>query len=448
MHRHVEDGLCEDVYTFVRPPVGRFGRMRARRLAPCEAGGEPAPVVLYLPGMHMNGSLPRDPSAPDLRRYLATRGVRVWSVDYRTYAVPPDATDRDLRELQAWTAGVFADDVASIATFVRTQDHGPLYVVGFSFGAGLAYRLAARGLAMDGLVILDGAPPGERGAPAGDDPAIDVGGARLPYADRQRLLAAVLDDPAGTSPVAGFANAGEALTMIVHSARAFGGDGGLSAVKAGRTDVRALAGLLATYDRWWPRATLGGDTVTPLTRTLRVLAFATTNMGPAWVDRVRAGARAFGGDDAVVHEIRGYGHVDVLVGRDAPELVFEPIRRFVTARASQSDVARSRVPSLVASVLNRASQHAPVEAWTSTMTGAVHPRLSTLSAAPLPATTSVARPSSPVFRLADTNPSGAPDRLRYRNPIGVVVQHGAAAQSVSGGRVGPRRSCGVPAGES
>src|SRR6185436_7394153 len=186
-------------------------------------------------------------------RALAARGVRVWSVDYRTHAVPAEATDHDLRELQAWTADVFADDVERLAAIARGVDAGPFYVAGFSFGAGLAYRLAARGLAMDGLVILDGAPPGERGAPAGDGPAIDVGGARLPYADRQRLLAAVLAYPGGASPIAGFATAGDALTAIVHSARAFGGDGGLSAVKAGRTDVRTLAGLLATYDRWWPR---------------------------------------------------------------------------------------------------------------------------------------------------------------------------------------------------
>ena len=279
----------------------------------------------------MNGALPRDDTAPDLGRHLATSGVRVWSVDYRTHTVPADASLEQLRALASWTSRVFSEDVESLAAIVRMVDPGPFYVSGFSFGAGLGYDLAARDHPMEGLVILDGAPPAPREAAGGGDPAIDVGSSRLPWTERARLLAAVLDDPAGPSPLPGFATAGAALTDIVHTARSFGGHGGLSGVEAGTTDVRALAGLLATYDRWWPRAALDGTAVTP-SRTLPVLAFAAANMGPAWVARVRAGAHAFGGEAATVHELPGFGHVDVLVGRDAPRHVFEPIRRFVLAQ--------------------------------------------------------------------------------------------------------------------
>ena len=67
-------------------------------------------------------------------------------------------------------------------------------------------------------------------------------------------------------------------------------------------------------------------------RPIPVLAFAAGNMGAAWLARVRAGAQAFGGDGATVHELQGYGHVDVLIGREAPRLVFEPVRRFVLAQ--------------------------------------------------------------------------------------------------------------------
>jgi hypothetical protein len=66
---------------------------------------------------------------------------------------------------------------------------------------------------------------------------------------------------------------------------------------------------------------------------MRVLAFASSNMGAAWIQRVRDGARAFGGDGATVIAVPGYGHVDVLIGKDAPRLVFDPIRRFVQGEA-------------------------------------------------------------------------------------------------------------------
>ena len=327
----VGEGLCEDVYTLVRTDRGPTDRVRGHRLAPCDAADAGAPVLFYLPGMHMNATSPPAGTGPDLRRHLATSGIRVWSVDYRTHAVPADASPEALAVLATWTAHVFAGDVEAIAGIVRLVDPGPFVVAGFSYGAGLAYDLAARDYPMAGLVILDGAPPGPRDAASGGSPAIDVGGSRLPWAERARLLAAVLADPAGPSPVTGFATAGDALAEIIHSARSFGGNGGLSGVKSGATDVRALAGLLATYDRWWPRAALGADAVPPM-HTLPLLAFAAANMGPTWLARVRAGAHAFGGDGAAIHELPGYGHVDVLIGRDAARLVFEPVRRFVLAQ--------------------------------------------------------------------------------------------------------------------
>ena len=49
--------LCEDVWTCTRPPDGAWDRIGLHRVAPCE--GAAGPVVLYLPGMHMNAELPR-----------------------------------------------------------------------------------------------------------------------------------------------------------------------------------------------------------------------------------------------------------------------------------------------------------------------------------------------------------------------------------------------------
>jgi dienelactone hydrolase len=326
------DGLCETDYTLLRPRGGPFDQVRARRLAKCDTQGGGAPVVVYLPGMHMNGAMP-DTVAPDFRRTLAAAGVRVWSVDYRTHFVPADASADALDDLAPWTPTVFSGDAEALVALSRTVDTGPLYVTGFSFGAGLAYRLAAHEVRMAGLVILDGAPPEPRDDDAGGDPAIDVGSTRLPFDVRTKLLADVLADPGGPSPVPDYATAGAALTDIVDTSRTFGGHGGLSGVKTGSTDVRALAALLSTYDRWWPRATLAAKPAVTPGRPVRVLAFAATNMGPSWVARVRDGARAFGGDGATVIELPGYGHVDVLIGKDAPRLVFDPIRRFVQGEA-------------------------------------------------------------------------------------------------------------------
>jgi pimeloyl-ACP methyl ester carboxylesterase len=322
------DTLCEDAFLCVRPPGGRFDRIGLRRLALCD--GANGPVVLYLPGMHMNAELPQTDARYDFRMHLALAGVRAWGLDYRTHSVPAEATPADLRTLESWTASVFTDDAAWAAEFVRGIDPGPLYVAGFSYGAGVAYGLAARRVPLAGLIILDGTPPGESPAPEGGAAAIDVGGGRLSWADRQRLLRTVLASPDNPSPVPGSVTAGAALADVVYSSPSFGGEGGLSAAKEGITDVVPLARLLESYDRWWPRAALRGDKVSPRGQ-LPLIAFASQRMGAAWIERVRAGAKAFGGDQAIVRVLPRYGHLDVLVGQQAARLVFEPVLGFLGA---------------------------------------------------------------------------------------------------------------------
>ncbi len=314
--------LCEDAWTCVRPPGGPFDRVGLHRLARCEVA--PGPLVLYLPGMHMNGELPITDPRYDLRLYLAAAGVRTWALDYRTHAVPADASPVDLAVLSRWTAPLFTDDAAWAASFVRGVDPGPLHVAGFSQGATLAYDLAARqDQVLAGLLILDGALPAAR-VPEEGGPAIDVGGTRLPFALRQRLLADVLADPARPSPLPGFPSAGAALTDVLYSAPSFGGHGGLADARDGVSDVRVLAALLKSYDRWWPRAALRASAPTPPAQPTRLLAFASTNLGPGWVERVRGAARAFGGPQATVRELQGYGHLDVLVAGSAARDVFAP----------------------------------------------------------------------------------------------------------------------------
>jgi hypothetical protein len=183
-----------------------------------------------------------------------------------------------------------------------------------------------------GLVILDGAADPGRG-PGDGGPVIDVGGSRLPYPDRARLLDAVIANPRGASPVPGGGSAGDALAETLWSAAAFGGRGGLSATRDGVSDIQIVARLLRSYDRWWPRATLDAGAPKPQKTPLPLLAFASGNLGPEWAERVKASARAFGGEAAAVRQLPRHGHLDVLVAEDAAHQVYEPIRAWLTGRS-------------------------------------------------------------------------------------------------------------------
>jgi pimeloyl-ACP methyl ester carboxylesterase len=319
--------LCEDAFSCYLPPNGESDRIGLRRLAPCNGGG--GPVVLYFPGMFMNGEISGTSANYDLRLYLAQAGFRIWSLDYRTHAVPANASPQQLQTLSAWTRDTFLQDAEWGATFVRGVDPGPLFLAGFSYGAGVAYGLVSRGnQPVEGLIILDGVPGGSSFPPEGGGAAIDVAGSQMSFADREALLGAVIKSPNNPSPVGG-GTAGAALGQILFSAPSYGGQGGLSAARDGVSDIRVVALLLDSYDRWWPRAALEGPAKGPYKR-LPVLAFASENMGPAWVARVKKGADEFGGDHAVVKTLPLHGHLDVLVGRLASSEVFEPIRRWLS----------------------------------------------------------------------------------------------------------------------
>jgi len=320
--------LCEDVWTCERPPRGEFDTVGLHRLAGCDAPAD-APVLLYLPGMHMNGELPFMEPRNDLRLFLAVRGVRTWGLDYRTHSLPPTATPQELQTLSRWTADVFRDDAAWAAAFVRAADGRLDHVAGFSHGAVIAYDLAARRVSPGmTLVILDGALPTAREVRPGG-PAIDVAGGRLTYPTRRALMDAVIANPDGPSPLAGFPSAGEALRKVLYAAQSFGGRGGLANTYDDVSDLRVLATLLRSYDRWWPRAAVTGDAPSPPSSPVPILAFASGRLGPAWTERVRTSAEAFGAAKATVVELPSYGHLDVLVAREAPRDVFAPVWEWI-----------------------------------------------------------------------------------------------------------------------
>ena len=201
--------LCEDAFSCYLPPNGESDRIGLRRLAPCNGGG--GPVVLYFPGMFMNGEISGTSANYDLRLYLAQAGFRIWSLDYRTHAVPANASPQQLQTLSAWTRDTFLQDAEWAATFVRGVDPGPLFLAGFSYGAGIAYGLVSRGnQPVEGLIILDGVPGGSSFPPEGGGAAIDVAGSQMSFADREALLRAVIKSPNNPSPVGG-GTAGAAL---------------------------------------------------------------------------------------------------------------------------------------------------------------------------------------------------------------------------------------------
>jgi hypothetical protein len=323
--------LCEDVWTCERPPRGEFDTVGLHRLAACDAPRD-APVLLYLPGMHMNGELPFTEPRDDLRLFLAVRGVRTWGLDYRTHAVPPTATPQELQTLARWTSDVFPRR-RGVRRVVREGCRRPPRSRR-RLQPGRRHRvrprLAPRVAGHDARHPRRRAPRGARGAPGrrrdrrrGRAP--DVSDAARAHGRRDRRSGRAV--PARRIPVRG-----EALRKVLYAAQSFGGRGGLANTYDDVSDLRVLATLLRSYDRWWPRAALDGRAPSAPSSGVPVLAFASGRLGPAWTERVRTSADAFAKGKATFVELPAYGHLDVLVAREAAHDVFLPVFEWIRAR--------------------------------------------------------------------------------------------------------------------
>jgi pimeloyl-ACP methyl ester carboxylesterase len=297
----------------------------------------------------MNGELAVLDEGHAFRLYLARRHVPVWSLDYRTHFVAPDT--EGLKFMRGWSSEVFLGDAIEALDFVlekgKQTGMGKVVVAGFSRGATFAYVLGERRTAsVAGLVILDGVAPGalgDMGSRQRDQPAIDIGSRRLPYPKRKVLLEAVVANPKTPSTDPEHPTVGDHLGHILFTSRTFGGRGGLSAAREGRASIRTVAQLLLSYDRYWPTATTGfGDAAALVQRTDRpVFALASTNIGTRFTEAVVSSARAAAGPAATVVVLDGYGHLDVLVGRDVRKRAFEPL----VAWLRQFDLRRTPAPA-------------------------------------------------------------------------------------------------------
>jgi pimeloyl-ACP methyl ester carboxylesterase len=299
-----------------------------------EPAAHPALVVLYLPGTNMNGEVSFDDPRYSLPVYLATQGVDVWTLDYRTHFIPPDTPGEKLGELHAWTYDVFLSDIAAAAKFVSAKTGSSrLFVAGFSRGATLAYLFAAENPGeVAGLVILDGYIGGR--PMSGYDssrPANDLGGKRLTFEKRHKLLAMVIANADGPAPIPQFKTARENLIHVVERPGALGGAKGLANPSAGFSDPVVLAKTLITYDRWWPNVHNGETPFTARRRAalkdskVPVIAFASTNVSAGWAAQVEQSAHATGSADVKVVVLNDWGHLDVICGTRAEQQVFAPL---------------------------------------------------------------------------------------------------------------------------
>jgi pimeloyl-ACP methyl ester carboxylesterase len=344
-----------------------FDRIGLHRLNGSNHGG---PIVLYLPGTNMNGALPLDDPRHWLPLYLAVNGTEVWSIDYRTHFIAPRTLQGALSELRGWTDALFVSDIDAAANFIlTTTGRHQLFVMGFSRGATFAYLYAAsHPEKVRGLVILDGfvlrpAAMGGLKEQTSAAYATDIGGRSLTYEKRKALLETVIRNPDGPAPIPKYHTARENLDHVVYESRAFGGRGGLANPLGGYSDAVTLARVLITYDRYWPAVQ---DRESPMTPAMSgrlaqskipVIAFASTNIGPAWTANVRGGASATGTTPDVI-VLPGWGHLDLLCGTHAESRVYAPalawLRRHAVRTANSAQAPKAWAESSTAT-----SQPAP-----------------------------------------------------------------------------------------
>ena len=301
---------------------------------------KPALVLLYLPGTNMNGEIAVEDPHVSLPVYLATHGVDVWTLDYRTHFVPPNAQATDLAHvMQRWTNEEFAGDIETATKFiVRETGAKKIFVAGFSRGVEFAYLFAALHPAqVKGIIALDGFIPQHPSQAAPPDRLVDdIGGAHLTYEKRRFLMQAVIDNPDGPAPIPKYKTAKENLEHVVYDAKEFGGKGGLANALGGMSDPVVLAHVLITYDRYWPGVQDFENPFTPaLIDTLNkanipVIAFSSTNISTDWPSMVLDSAQSASGGAVEFYKLKNLGHLDVLCGTASEYKVYKPVLDFLT----------------------------------------------------------------------------------------------------------------------
>lgn len=341
--------LTETTWRTSVPPFGEYDFVRLHRIAP--VAGTSDAVLLYLPGTNMNGEIALIDERYNLWLYLARRGVTVYTLDYRTHFVPNDPVPTDVAFMREWTVGRFVDDAARAVRFIRERHDLPVFVAGFSRGAGYAYLLAGQ-VEIDGIIALDGSIK-QFDAPGFDRQAamdrLEASGAWASvlsrsrgWASRTEMMTRAAADPSG--PAMGkFDSIGDQLTETLYYAW---GEGGLANPVDGISRIDVLARAMVGYDRVFPAvqniegasiARHRDDPATPLDdhfgeMSVPILYFGTTNLGAdQLLNGIYSAAKA-GSDDVTIHVLENHGHVDVLYGETVAESVFDEMLDWILDR--------------------------------------------------------------------------------------------------------------------
>jgi acetyl esterase/lipase len=339
-----------------RAPGGPYDRIEMHRY---RGQGPARGVLLYLPGTNMNAEPALTDEDHNLWLFLATRGVEVFALDYRTRFVPASGVT-DFGFMKDWDLQSFVGDAKAAAEKARAESGAPrIFVAGFSRGVTLAYALAMAEPreTIAGVVALDGsfkshAPSGKFDRQAAMKKleeshafASDVSGPRG-WEWRQRLMQGASEKPKGPAIDAKYATAADELADILYTAWR---PGGLANAKEGKSTAAVLGRLLASYDRYYPAvqevdgraiADLADDPATTVddgwgTLKAPVLYFGATGMGVDWLLNGIASAGGAGSPDVTINVLEGYGHLDVVAGDQARRDVFEPLLSWVDKRSNR-----------------------------------------------------------------------------------------------------------------
>jgi pimeloyl-ACP methyl ester carboxylesterase len=352
--------VLETTWSTSRPPGGAFDRLGLHRY---RTSGPTVATLLYLPGTNMNGIAAVKDEAHNLWVFLAARGIEVYTIDYRTHAVPTDATPAQLAALRGWGIETFVDDIAAAAGQVRREaGRDRLFVAGFSRGVSLAYAYTCTEPdRVAGLVHLDGAfkshAPTSRfdyaaalaKIEAGNAWASDVA-AGIGWDRRHQLMAAVSTNPSAPATDAKFPSLGDQLASLLQFAWR---PGGLANPLGGLSKPQALATLLDGYDRYYPAVQdVDGRSIAdrdddPRTKVddawgklkTPILHFASTGMGGDFLLNGIYTADKSGSPDVTFNVLERYGHLDLVVGEHAAHDVFQPTVDWIKAHASDAKPA-------------------------------------------------------------------------------------------------------------
>lgn len=340
----------------LRPPGGAYDQLELHRY---RGQGPARAVLLYLPGTNMNAELALTDEDHNVWLFLASRGVDVFALDYRTRFVPASGVE-DFGFMREWGLQTFVGDARAAAEKARTESGTPrVFVAGFSRGVTLAYALALAEPrdAIAGVVALDGsfkshAPSGKYDRQAAMKKldtsgvfASDVAGSRG-WEWRTRLMQGASEKPKGPAIDAKYATAADELADVLYTAWR---PGGLANAKEGKSTPAVLGRLLAGYDRYYPAvqdvdgraiADYADDPATPVddgwgTLKAPVLYFGATGMAVDWILNGIASAGGAGSPDVTINVLEGYGHLDVIVGDQARRDVFEPLLAWMAKRSSR-----------------------------------------------------------------------------------------------------------------